>query len=158
MVRSMSRKGDCWDSAVAERFFASVEHEYRGRHTFATPAQARLRMATEADQKAHQSGSPPSPTRCQPRRRSTASRRTPTTSSSRASRTANASSRSCRRGLPLDRRRGLQHTEHVTRGALRGGNASGKHGSIPFENPQLAFSTSVGSTAPETSDIPVVET
>lgn len=26
-VRSMSRKGDCWDNAVAESFFASLEHE-----------------------------------------------------------------------------------------------------------------------------------
>ena len=26
-VRSMSRKGDCWDNAVPESFFASVEHE-----------------------------------------------------------------------------------------------------------------------------------
>ena len=37
-VRSMSRKGDCWDNAVAESFFATVEHEFRGWHTFATPA------------------------------------------------------------------------------------------------------------------------
>jgi putative transposase len=27
IVRSMSRKGDCWDNAVPESFFASVEHE-----------------------------------------------------------------------------------------------------------------------------------
>jgi transposase InsO family protein len=26
-VRSMSRKGDCWDNAVAESFFATLEHE-----------------------------------------------------------------------------------------------------------------------------------
>lgn len=27
MVQSMSRKGDCWDNAVAESFFATLEHE-----------------------------------------------------------------------------------------------------------------------------------
>ena len=32
VVRSMSRKGDCWDNAVAESFFATIEHEcLRGR-------------------------------------------------------------------------------------------------------------------------------
>ena len=27
MIQSMSRKGDCWDNAVAESFFATLEHE-----------------------------------------------------------------------------------------------------------------------------------
>ena len=27
MRQSMSRKGDCWDNAVAESFFATLEHE-----------------------------------------------------------------------------------------------------------------------------------
>jgi len=27
MVQSMSRKGDCWDNAVAESFFATLEQE-----------------------------------------------------------------------------------------------------------------------------------
>ena len=34
-VRSMSRKGDCWDNAVAESFFASLEHECVQGRTFA---------------------------------------------------------------------------------------------------------------------------
>ena len=35
MVRSMSRKGDCWDNAVAESFFSTLEYECRGLHDFA---------------------------------------------------------------------------------------------------------------------------
>lgn len=35
MLRSMSRKGDCWDNAVAESFFSSLEFECRGLHDFA---------------------------------------------------------------------------------------------------------------------------
>ena len=27
MIQSMSRRGDCWDNAVAENFFATLEHE-----------------------------------------------------------------------------------------------------------------------------------
>lgn len=34
-VRSMSRKGDCWDNAVAESFFATLEHECLRAHVFA---------------------------------------------------------------------------------------------------------------------------
>jgi transposase InsO family protein len=41
VVRSMSRKGDCWDNAVAESFFASLEHECRRRHSFRDSADAR---------------------------------------------------------------------------------------------------------------------
>jgi len=36
MRQSMSRKGDCWDNAVAESFFASVEFEVIEQQTFAT--------------------------------------------------------------------------------------------------------------------------
>ena len=49
MVRSMSRKGDCWDNAVAESFFASVEHELRRRYTFSTPAEARAAVQSYID-------------------------------------------------------------------------------------------------------------
>ena len=35
LVRSMSRKGDCWDNSVAESFFSTLEFECRGRHDFA---------------------------------------------------------------------------------------------------------------------------
>lgn len=34
-VRSMSRKGDCWDNAVAESFFSTLEHECLRNRTFA---------------------------------------------------------------------------------------------------------------------------
>lgn len=38
---SMSRIGNCWDNAVAESFFATLEHELLRDHTFATQEQAR---------------------------------------------------------------------------------------------------------------------
>ncbi len=41
MVASMSRKGDCWDNAAAESFFATLEHELFAREQWATHAEAR---------------------------------------------------------------------------------------------------------------------
>lgn len=41
MVPSMSRKGDCWDNAVAESFFATLEFELIERQVFATRSEAR---------------------------------------------------------------------------------------------------------------------
>ena len=41
MVQSMSRKGDCWDNACAETFFASLKTELVGDRIFATREQAR---------------------------------------------------------------------------------------------------------------------
>jgi transposase InsO family protein len=38
--RSMSRKGDCWDNAVAESFFASLEHECVRDQAFVSPGAA----------------------------------------------------------------------------------------------------------------------
>jgi len=38
---SMSRKGDCWDNAVAESFFATLEFELLAVHTWRTRAEAR---------------------------------------------------------------------------------------------------------------------
>jgi transposase InsO family protein len=38
---SMSRRGDCWDNAVAESFFATVEWELIARHRWATRVEAR---------------------------------------------------------------------------------------------------------------------
>ena len=35
ITRSMSRKGDCWDNAVAESLFSTLEFECRGVHDFA---------------------------------------------------------------------------------------------------------------------------
>jgi putative transposase len=40
-VASMSRRGDCWDNAVAESFFATLEGELIARHAWATHAEAR---------------------------------------------------------------------------------------------------------------------
>ena len=40
-VASMSAKGDCWDNAVAESFFATVEHELLADVTFVSRAAAR---------------------------------------------------------------------------------------------------------------------
>ena len=40
IVCSMSRKGDCWDNAVVESFFATLKRELVYRHRFATRAQA----------------------------------------------------------------------------------------------------------------------
>jgi len=41
MLASMSRKGDCWDNAVAESFFATLERELIARHDWRTHAEAR---------------------------------------------------------------------------------------------------------------------
>jgi putative transposase len=41
VVQSMSRKGDCWDNACAETFFASLKTELIGAHIFVTREQAR---------------------------------------------------------------------------------------------------------------------
>lgn len=37
----MSRKGDCWDNAVAESFFATLKVELVHRENFATRSQAK---------------------------------------------------------------------------------------------------------------------
>jgi transposase InsO family protein len=43
--QSMSRKGDCWDNAVAESFFSTVEHELLAGATFASRAEAHRAVA-----------------------------------------------------------------------------------------------------------------
>ena len=40
-VASISRTGDCWDIAVAESFFATLEHELIADHDWATRTEAR---------------------------------------------------------------------------------------------------------------------
>ena len=40
-VASMSRTGNCWDNAVAESFFATLEHELIAAHDWATHSEAR---------------------------------------------------------------------------------------------------------------------
>jgi putative transposase len=40
MVCSMSRRGDCWDNAVAESFFATLKRELIYRHSWPTKARA----------------------------------------------------------------------------------------------------------------------
>ncbi len=42
MKQSMSRKGDCWDNAVAESFFAILKRELVYRETYKTRDEARL--------------------------------------------------------------------------------------------------------------------
>lgn len=40
LVASMSRKGDCWDNAVAESFFATIKGELIDHQSYATHAEA----------------------------------------------------------------------------------------------------------------------
>lgn len=42
IVPSMSRLGNCWDNAVAESFFSTLEFELLARHDWQTPNEARL--------------------------------------------------------------------------------------------------------------------
>ena len=43
-VCSMSRKGNCWDNAVAERFFLNLKMERIWQRNYATHAEARLQV------------------------------------------------------------------------------------------------------------------
>ena len=43
-IQSMSRKGNCWDNAVAESFFGSLKSELVYRHTFKTRKEAELML------------------------------------------------------------------------------------------------------------------
>jgi transposase InsO family protein len=49
MRRSMSRKGDCWDNAVAESFFSTFEFECRSLHNFCGLDHAQEVVATYID-------------------------------------------------------------------------------------------------------------
>lgn len=42
MLQSMSRKGDCWDNAVAESFFSTLKRELIYHETYCTRDEARL--------------------------------------------------------------------------------------------------------------------
>jgi transposase InsO family protein len=42
ITRSMSRKGNCWDNAVAESFFKTIKVEWIYSNSFANQAQAQL--------------------------------------------------------------------------------------------------------------------
>lgn len=44
VLQSMSRKGDCWDNAVAENFFKIIKSEMIYHHRFPRKDQARLRI------------------------------------------------------------------------------------------------------------------
>jgi transposase InsO family protein len=48
-VPSMSRKGDCWDNAVAESFFATIKGEMIDHENFQTRAQATAAIADYID-------------------------------------------------------------------------------------------------------------
>jgi transposase InsO family protein len=47
--QSMSRRGDCWDNAVAESFFATLEHELLADADFMTPREAHAAVAAFID-------------------------------------------------------------------------------------------------------------
>lgn len=49
MIASMSRKGDCWDNAVAESFFATIKGEALDHYTFETRAEATAAIADYID-------------------------------------------------------------------------------------------------------------
>lgn len=49
MIASMSGKGDCWDNAVAESFFASIKGEALDHRTFETRAEATEAIADYID-------------------------------------------------------------------------------------------------------------
>jgi putative transposase len=49
MTPSMSRKGDCWDNAVAESFFATIKGEMLDHETFETRAEATAAIAEYID-------------------------------------------------------------------------------------------------------------
>lgn len=49
MIPSMSRKGDCWDNAVAESFFATIKGEMLDHESFETRAQATAAIADYID-------------------------------------------------------------------------------------------------------------
>jgi transposase InsO family protein len=49
MIPSMSRKGDCWDNAVAESFFATIKGEMLDHETFETRAEATSAIADYVD-------------------------------------------------------------------------------------------------------------
>jgi len=42
MIASMSRKGDCWDNAVAESFFATLRVELVDDERYVTPSAAEV--------------------------------------------------------------------------------------------------------------------
>ena len=50
LTSSMSRKGDCWDNAVVESFFATLKKELRPDGVWATRAEARAALARYIDQ------------------------------------------------------------------------------------------------------------
>ena len=49
MLASMSRKGDCWDNAVAESFFSTLKSELTERVDYATRAQAQRAIGEYID-------------------------------------------------------------------------------------------------------------
>ena len=49
VVQSMSRRGDCWDNAVAESFFATLEHELLALADFHSHREAERAIAEFID-------------------------------------------------------------------------------------------------------------
>jgi putative transposase len=48
-VASMSRKGDCWDNAVAESFFATIKGKMLDERDFETRAEANVALTDNID-------------------------------------------------------------------------------------------------------------
>ncbi len=48
IVQSMSRRGDCWDNAVAASFFATLEHELLATADFAHIARPKAQLLTSS--------------------------------------------------------------------------------------------------------------
>ena len=64
LAASMSRRGDCWDNAVAESFFATLERELIDRWDWRTRAEAATGVLSTCSSG---TGIPAGPSRCRPR-------------------------------------------------------------------------------------------
>jgi transposase InsO family protein len=58
IVCSMSRRGNCWDNAVAESFFATLKVELAHAATWATRGQARGEVFEYIEQLSRYAGDP----------------------------------------------------------------------------------------------------
>ena len=64
MLASMSAKGDCYDNAVAESFFATLEFELVMKQDWHTRAEARRACAAPRTRHCHSPIRPADPMRC----------------------------------------------------------------------------------------------
>ena len=66
MTASMSRKGDCWENAVAESFFATLEWELLAEDAYATRAMATRALVPFIEDWSIESGCTPPSGTCHP--------------------------------------------------------------------------------------------